>query len=109
VAQAVQLTQIARGALANCLRHAQARQVEVVLEQGGGSVQMQIADDGIGFDPCDAPDGRMGLQTMRSRATEAGGALRVESRPGAGTRVIVEVPVPADEPHGHSGQPLSLA
>ena len=93
LAQTVQLTQIARSALANALRHAQARQVKMVLRHSPRTVHLEIADDGLGFDPSLAGDGGMGLRTMQARATEAGGTLAVETRTGAGTRIVVEVSV----------------
>ena len=91
LSQAVQLTQIARSALANCLRHAQARRVKMELRHHAETVCLEIADDGIGFDPQRAANGGMGLRTMQARATEAGGTLAVETRPGAGTRIVVRV------------------
>ena len=97
LAQTVQLTQIARSALANCLRHAQARQVKIVLRQSTQAVGLEITDDGVGFDPSLAGNGGMGLQTMQARAAEAGGALTVETRPGSGTRIVVQVSVPEAE------------
>jgi len=101
VVQVVQLTQIARTALANSLRHAQAQHVKVALQAGDGNVRLEIIDDGLGFDvdaigePAKAktPNGRgMGLQTMRSRAAEAGGTLVVSSKRGEGTQIIVTIP-----------------
>lgn len=97
LAQTVQLTQIARTALANALRHAQARQVKIILSHSPRSVVLEIADDGIGFDPSLARNGGMGLRTMQARAAEAEGKLTVKTRPGAGTRIIVQMSVPEAE------------
>lgn len=100
-AQAVQLTQLARTALANCLRHAGARRIDVTLRGGAGGVSLEITDDGTGFDANQAANGGMGLTTMQSRAAEAGGLLEVRSQPGKGTRIIVSLPVTeADGPAG---------
>lgn len=99
LSQTVQLTQIARSALANCLRHAQARQVKITLRHDPQSVCMEIMDDGVGFDPGLSSNGGMGLQTMQARATEAGGTVTVETRAGTGTRIVVQVGVAeADTP-----------
>ena len=89
--QAVQVTQIARTALANSLRHAQARHVNVRLRERDGKVCLEVTDDGVGFDGA-AVSGGLGLKTMRSRASEAGGTIEVESKPGRGTRIVVEIP-----------------
>ena len=93
LAQTVQLTQIARSALANSLRHAQAGRVKIALRHSPQAVLLEIADDGIGFDPALAVNEGIGLRTMQARATEAGGTLTVETRPGAGTRIVVQVSV----------------
>jgi signal transduction histidine kinase len=55
-------------------------------------VTLEIADDGIGFDPSTARQyGGLGLEGMEERAAQLGGKLTVQSRPGEGTRVRVEV------------------
>jgi len=55
---------------------------------------MTIQDDGAGFDLTQVTDGgHFGLRFMRERAEELGGRLQVDSTPGKGTRVVVEVPV----------------
>ena len=59
----------------------------------GGKRLLGIADDGCGFDPNAAGNSNhLGLRTMAERAAELGGSLYIESTPGAGTRVSVEVP-----------------
>jgi len=98
VAQALQLTLITRTALGNCLRHAQARRVEVSLRNGGGFIRLEIEDDGVGFTQDQSAQGGIGLQAMRARAAEAGGTLSVDSRPGAGTRIVITVPAPVPQP-----------
>ena len=90
--QAVQLTQLARTALANCLRHAGASRIDVSLRGGADGVRLEIADDGAGFDPNNAANGGLGLTTMQSRAADAGGTLHIGSQPGQGTRIVVELP-----------------
>ena len=85
------LYRIAQEALNNILRHARARRVAVTLEARGDRVRLDVADDGAGFDPAQ-PSGGLGLKGMRERAESHGGTLTIESAPGAGTRVRVEVP-----------------
>ena len=88
-----ELDRVAQEALNNALKHARAHRIEVRLRQGERDVALEIADDGVGFDAGAAgPRGGLGLRGMAERAARLGGRLAVESRPGAGTRVTVEVP-----------------
>jgi signal transduction histidine kinase len=76
----------------NALKHAGARRIDVRLDLSRG-VCLSVSDDGAGFDP-EAPattSRRLGLTSMRERAQEIGGMLRIDSAPGAGTRVTLEV------------------
>ncbi|MDH7486386.1 MAG: PAS domain S-box protein [Anaerolineae bacterium] len=86
------LFRIVQEALTNVAKHAQARQVTVTLEPVDGGARLSIADDGVGFDPTVRRRAGWGLMTMRERAQAVGGHLRVDSAPGKGTRVVVEVP-----------------
>src|SRR5215204_6504495 len=93
-AAAGQVFRIAQEALQNALRHAGAERIEVRLENGGGRLALSVADDGRGFDVL-APGvrgRRLGLTSMAERAAELGGRLTIESRPGEGTTVRLEVP-----------------
>ncbi len=86
------LYRIAQEALSNVVRHAQASRVSLRLEASNGALRLTVADDGVGFEPDQTPQaGRYGLLGMRERADMVGGALRVESQPGKGTRVSVEL------------------
>jgi signal transduction histidine kinase len=85
------LYRLALEALNNQLKHARAGRVSVRLEAVDGVVCLEVADDGVGFDLERAGAG-LGLSGMRERAARLGGRLTVESAPGAGTRVRVEVP-----------------
>jgi signal transduction histidine kinase len=82
---------IAADALANIARHARARHAWVRLSDEDGGVVLQIADDGVGFD-FEATTTGHGLHNMRERAFAVGGTLRVESQPGRGARVRLELP-----------------
>jgi signal transduction histidine kinase len=86
-----ELYRIAQEALNNVLKHARASRVTLAFEAADGCARLEVADDGAGFDP-DRPAGGLGLAGMRERAAHLGGALRVESAPGMGTRIVVEVP-----------------
>ncbi|MBI4658764.1 MAG: sensor histidine kinase [Verrucomicrobia bacterium] len=93
--QAVHLANLAREALSNALRHAEASRVTITLRDEGAAVALEIQDDGCGFDRESPRHKSLGLASMTSRAREAGGELRIESQPGKGTRVAVLVPVPS--------------
>ncbi len=83
---------IAQEALNNALKHAQAGRVAVHLESSDLLATLEIIDDGVGFDPTAAEEGGgFGLRTMAERAARLGGTLTLESKPGHGTRVRVEV------------------
>lgn len=79
--------------LANAGKHAGARRVEVEIGYRDCLVCLRIRDDGAGFDP-DAPTGGFGLSGMRARVVELGGDMIVDSAPGAGTTLRVELRCP---------------
>lgn len=82
---------IAQESLTNALRHANASQVKLLLDDDEeGQLRLQIIDDGEGFDPS-GPRG-LGLIVMRERAQAAGGNLQIRSAPGDGTHVELRLP-----------------
>ena len=86
------LYRVALEALNNALKHANADRVDVRLALENGLVLLEIADDGIGFDLELAREGGgFGLRGMEERVMHLGGKFVVESRPGEGTRIRVEV------------------
>jgi signal transduction histidine kinase len=90
----VTLYRIAQEALTNCIRHAQAKQASLVLVRRPGSISMLIEDDGCGMAPDAGTTGaHLGLTSMRERAALLGGSIRIESQPGQGTTLRVEIPV----------------
>ncbi|MGX1761369.1 GAF domain-containing sensor histidine kinase [Streptomyces lydicus] len=93
-AQEEALLRVAQEALHNALRHSGAELVGVTLTRSGQGALLRIADDGCGFDPgAVRRAGRhLGLVSMRDRASGVGGKLTVESEPGKGTTVEMEVP-----------------
>ena len=83
---------IVQEAITNVIRHAEASQVGVLLERGR-SVRVTIEDDGRGFKPEQVDfTSHLGLTGIRERVEMLGGNLTVESTPGLGTSIIVEVP-----------------
>ena len=87
-----ELYRIAQEALNNSLKHAAAGSVVVYLRQPNGWIEMEIVDDGVGFDPEVLPDrGGMGLKSISDRAEQIGGSVTIHSQPGEGTSVKVSV------------------
>lgn len=89
------LFRIVQEALHNCAKHSQANNVQIDLRHGARHALLTISDDGVGFVPelvglASATPG-LGLLTMRERAEFAGGRFEVESRPGHGTSIRVEI------------------
>ena len=76
-----------REGLSNVIRHAGARQVEVHVVADHGTVELVVADDGIGIDP-DAPGAGNGLANLRERAKLLHGDCRIGRRPGGGTELV---------------------
>jgi signal transduction histidine kinase len=95
----VALYQVAREALINALKHAEAKRITVSLEDMGEAVMLLVDDDGCGFDP-DEVDSTLhfGLGVMQERVRRAGGRLRIQSRPGYGTSVSASVSAQAKQP-----------
>jgi signal transduction histidine kinase len=87
------LYRIVQESLTNIVKHAQAHSVSIVLGRKSDSVSVIVEDDGVGFDPDRTREGGLGLIGMRERVSLIGGRLTIESRPGAGTAFVAEVPV----------------
>jgi two-component system sensor histidine kinase UhpB len=91
----IHLYRIVQEGLTNATRHAQATEVRVSLTREGapsGPLHLQVADNGIGFDPRTVRSG-LGLLGMRERARSLGGELHLESAPGKGTVVRLSLPM----------------
>jgi signal transduction histidine kinase len=87
---------VLKEALANAVTHARASTVEVTFDLRDRRLRLGVRDDGAGFRPGEAEGpsaGQDGLANMRRRAADLGATLRVDSTPGGGTRVELEVPV----------------
>lgn len=88
--------------LNNAWKYAGAEQVEVTLDLQKDRLHLEVRDDGVGFEvPAHlggyVGKGRLGLVSMRERAEEVGGTCRIESGLGQGTRIVVDVPLPAPQ------------
>ena len=81
-------------AVNNCMKHAGADELRLVVRHTGGCLLITVDDDGRGFDPTMVTGGRNGLGNVRRRMESVGGACLIESRPGQGTRVCLELPLP---------------
>lgn len=91
------LFRVAQESLTNVRKHAQTTQANVTLDRRSDTVLLEVQDWGRGFDPAGVREAgageRVGLPGMRERIAWLGGHCMIESEPGRGTRVIVEVPL----------------
>jgi len=87
----IALYRIAQEALVNCAKHSSARTVAIRLERDLERIELTIKDDGAGFLANQPRAPGLGLLSMQERAQAVGGCCRIESAPGEGTRVIVEL------------------
>ncbi len=83
---------IVQEALTNIVKHSRAGRVSIVVGRKEGAVSVVVEDDGVGFDPARTREEGLGLIGMRERVALLGGRLTIESRPGAGTTFVAEVP-----------------
>ena len=86
---------LAQEAVTNALKHASPRTIRICLKYMGDEVELEVADDGRGFDPKHCPgqyEGHFGLQGMRERVKRLGGELKVASAIGSGTIIVARVP-----------------
>jgi signal transduction histidine kinase/ligand-binding sensor domain-containing protein len=84
---------ILKEAIRNACRHGRPDNVILRIERHTSRMVISLSDDGAGFDPAEANDGQ-GLASMERRAHEMGGTVSIESSPGRGTRINLEVPLP---------------
>jgi signal transduction histidine kinase len=97
---------VAVEALGNIRKHATATTSTVTLAERDPHIVLEIHDDGVGFDQ-ESVAARSGLQHMSDRMAALGGALVVETRPGAGTWITATVPstVASERANGHVSGP----
>jgi two-component system, NarL family, sensor kinase len=89
------LFRAAQETLRNIVAHAQATRAELRVHESERAVTLEVSDDGIGYTPTEmsTPNGHFGLRTIGDLARDAGGTLELDSAPGAGTRVRIELPL----------------
>jgi signal transduction histidine kinase len=91
------LLRVVQEALHNVVKHARAERVAVRARvedgAGGSALRLEVADDGVGFDPHGPFPGHLGLTSMRERLTDLGGRLEIDSARGAGTVLRAHVPL----------------
>jgi ligand-binding sensor domain-containing protein/signal transduction histidine kinase len=85
------LYRVAQETLANIARHSRATRVDMSLMYNGESVQLSVSDNGCGFDMNKKSNG-MGLRSIRDRVSSIHGTVQIQSAPGQGTRLLVQVP-----------------
>ena len=88
------LLRIAQEAMTNIIKHSQATTAEIELDYGPKSIRLRIKDNGCGFDQrqCDGPaNGHFGLLGITERAKRLGAELSLQSEPGAGTVLVLQV------------------
>jgi two-component system, NarL family, sensor histidine kinase UhpB len=83
---------IVQEALSNIAQHAEAGKVDVELAERQGTAELEVRDDGRGFDPTAERNGGLGLNGMVERARLVGGSLDIRSAPGAGTSIVLRIP-----------------
>jgi signal transduction histidine kinase len=93
-------------AMNNAVKHGRAKEIVVTLHWTASGLRIVVDDDGAGFDTeaALAPETRrgMGLPWIAERLTSLGGRLNIESKPGQGSRLILELPLAADDPAGNT-------
>jgi NarL family two-component system sensor histidine kinase YdfH len=94
-------------ALTNIARHAQARYVAIALRPIDQVLNVEVHDDGVGFDPVQIGAGHYGLIGLRERAHLIGGMLHLESAQGRGTTLRVCLPLEHDRPQRHGDTEVS--
>lgn len=94
-AQETHVLQIVREAISNALRHGEATRIQILLQPDtqGRNALLKVQDNGRGFDPARRTGTGHGLVNMANRAGEMGGSLKLQTEPGAGTTLVLRVPV----------------
>jgi len=97
-----QMLLIVKEALTNVARHSACTRASVRIVPEAHEVSIEVDDDGRGFSSPDGNAGGHGLGNMQARAASLGGSFRLDSRPGAGTRVHVRIPLARRGARGRS-------
>jgi PAS domain S-box-containing protein len=103
------LFRIAQEGLTNIVRHSQARSAKVRIRTSAEGAHLEVEDDGIGFDPARLEQhAGLGFVSMRERLRGFHGRVRIDSAPGRGTRIVVDVPLPDGGVPDASNAPANL-
>ena len=89
--QQLAIFRIMQECLTNIAKHAEASEVLIEVSFSEDNIQMDIRDNGVGFDPAKTPKHHYGLMNMKERARKIGGQVEIESSPGQGTRISLWV------------------
>lgn len=84
---------IVQEAMTNCVRHAQARKIEIGVMTEGDQLRVTVSDDGVGLDPAQRRKG-LGLRGIDERVKELQGTMGISCTPGRGTSLVVHLPLP---------------
>jgi len=107
---ALLLYHVAREGVMNALKHAQAANVWITVRQRGEFIELELKDDGRGFDTsAPGPEGHFGMAMMRERAQVGGGTIDVESAPGDGATITVRFPTSLLQQEDQETDPESKA
>jgi signal transduction histidine kinase len=86
--------QVAREALSNAVKHAAAETVWISLRRSGGRIELEVLDNGVGFDVADPrSDRHFGIALMEERVSMASGVIEISSQPGSGVRISASFPM----------------
>jgi signal transduction histidine kinase len=102
----LQVLRIVQEALSNVRKHARAHHADIQVEHHDSRIRITVQDDGVGFNPAELGRSefpRFGLSTMRERAESVGGLFQLDSTPGQGTKVTIEVPARMPNPESSRG------
>lgn len=93
----ITLYRVVQEAILNAVRHGNAEQITVLVNRNENTLRVMVEDDGVGFKPervlDQSPEKSLGILGMQERVELIGGTFNLESSPGEGTRVQVNVPV----------------
>lgn len=93
-----QIFSLLREGLNNIEKHAQAQSVQIALNWSPDFLTIDLVDDGVGFNPYLIPEGHYGLNMMQERVSQLAGHMEIESTPGRGTRVELNIPLEHMQP-----------
>ena len=95
--QELQVYRIVQELIGNTLKHAKASEINIQLNEYEESVNLMVEDDGVGFDPLKLrKETGIGLENLKARVAKLGGNLNIDSGKGAGTTILIDIPINND-------------